>query len=426
MIGLVVLALGVAGCRADHRNDAVPDPVVTIQGPRVSSNPGTTLVPPTPTDPPELEAPTLAGFSLPCGVDADPTPAFGPGIDIDAIRIATGSDEGGRFAGRSGATMPDAVLAMAEHCNTLGGLAGRFIAVENFDAAVTDVPDVALRQCEESFALVGFGYLQESLGIETWNGCGLPRFEGWPAALLDVEPRPLVAHRWVVLTDQMAQVVAIVVPDTTAGRAEAEAAQVALFSAGFTVATVEFYSPVVDVDWMAMGERILESGAGLVHLSGSCRGATMALTAALGRDGPTIVTDVSSYDDGCRADAVAQGVPVEKVLLQLPFLPVQDGRKASVTGAFVEILESYGAAPTGDALLAGAAFWAFAAAIDACRTGEVTQPCVEERSIDAWNGAGLHPSGDNVGCRVVVGLDDKGFRRVFPLEPGRFSCPDDL
>ena len=91
-----------------------------------------------------------------------------------------------------------------------------------------------------------------------------------------------------------------------------------------------------------------------------------------------------------------------------------------------EIVESYGAAPTGDALLAGAAFWAFAAAIDACRTGEVTQPCVEEGRIDAWNGAGLHPSGDNAGCRVVVGLDDKGFRRVFPLEPGRFSCPDDL
>ena len=425
MAAVLALAFGAAACSGDD-DTTEPPPVFTPAGDGSESlaDPGTTLLPPVPSDPPEIEGPSLAEFAVPCGVDAEPTAANGPGVDAEAIRLATGSDEGGRFAGRSGATMPDAVLAMAEHCNTLGGLAGRVIRVEAYDAAVTEVPDVAARQCAETFALVGYGYLQESLGTETWNACDLPRFEGWPSALLDAEPLPLLAPRVAAVSDARALSVVVVMPETTAGRSEAEAAQIALVAAGFTVVAVEFYSPAVEVDWAAMSERIDRTGAGLVHLSGSCRAATMPLVAAGGVDGPTVVADVSSYDDTCRADAAALGVPVDKVLLQLPFLPIEDGDDAPVTQAFVEILETYAAAPTGDALLAGAAFWEFAVAVDACRSEEVNRDCLDDRRADEWNGAGLYPVAADTRCRVVVTLDEGGFQRVLPAEPGRFSCPE--
>lgn len=419
------LAVLSAACSAEN-GTVDPPPVFTPAGDGQDDATGTatTLVPPVPSDPPEIEGPSLADFAVPCGVDADPTPAEGVAIDNGRIRIATGSDEGGRFAGQSAATMPNAVVAMAEHCNTLGGLAGRVIAVDSYDAVVTELPEVAARQCDEAFALVGYGYLQESLGTETWNGCDLPRFEGWPSAVLDAEPVPLLAHRLAAITDPTALSVAIVVPDTTAGRTEAEAAQAALASDGFSVVAVEFYPLTVEIDWAAMRDRLVAAGAGLIHLAGSCRGATMPLLTETGADGPTIVADLSTYDEACRADAVSFGLPVDKVLLQLPFLPIEDGAEAPVTQAFVEILETYGAAPTGDAFMAGASFWEFAVAVDACRGVVLTRGCVEDRRVDEWNGAGIHPPAADASCRVVVALAADGFERLLPAEPGRFSCPE--
>ncbi|MEM9465675.1 MAG: hypothetical protein AAGA90_09900 [Actinomycetota bacterium] len=427
-LAIIVAAFAVVAAACSGGDEvADPPPVFTPAGDASESlaDPGTTLLPPTPSDPPEIEGPSLADFAVPCGVDPEPTPATGPGIDDTTIRIATGNDEGGRHAGRSGASMPEAVVAMAEHCNTLGGLAGRAIAVETYDAAVTEVPDVAARQCEETFALVGHGYLQASLGTETWNGCGLPRFDGWSSALLRAEPVPLLAHRVAAVTDGAALSVAIVMPETTAGRTEAEAAQIALVAAGFSVATVEFYSPAVEIDWPAMQSRIAASGAGSIHVSGSCRGATMPLAAAGGAEGPTIIADASSYDDDCRADAAALGVPLDNILLQVPFLPVEDGDDAPVTQAFVEILERFGASATGDALLAGAAFWEFAVAVDACRSDVVTRDCLDERRDVEWNGAGIHPPAADASCRVVVAMTADGFERVLPAEAGRFGCPDE-
>lgn len=425
-VAAVIAAALLAAACSGETDVADPPPVFTPAGEGTDSfaDPATTLVPPTPSDPPEIEGPSLAEFAVPCGVDADPGDATGPGVDEGSIRIATGNDEGGRFSGQSGATMPDAVVAMAEHCNGLGGLAGRVITVEAYDAAVTEVPDVAARQCEEGLALVGYGYLQESLGTETWNGCSMPRFEGWPTDLLDAEPRPLLAHRAAALSDPAAFSVGVVVPDTTAGRTEAEAVQAALTVAGFTVVAVEFYPLTVEVDWPALSRRLADVGVGLIHLGGSCRGATVPLLLAGGADGPPIVADVSTYDDACRGDAVALGAPVQKVLVQLPFLPVEDGDAAPVTQAFVEILDRFGAVATGDGLLAGSAFWEFAVAVDACRASGVSRTCLDEQRDEEWNGAGLHPGFDSVSCRVVMALTETGFERVLPSEPGRFSCPE--
>ncbi len=423
---LALWAVFAAAC-SDGEERVDPPPVFTPAGDDAESlaDAGTTLVPPTPPDPPEIEAPSLAEFTIPCGADAEPTPANGPGVDAGTIRIATGNDEGSRFARGSGESIPEAVVAMAEHCTTLGGLAGRVVTVDAYDAAVTEVVDVAARQCDASFAVVGHGYLQESLGTETWDGCGLPRFSAWIDTLVQPDPVPLMAHRLAAFASETGLEIAIVAPDTTAGRAEAESMEGALRDDGFVVTAVELYPLTVEVDWVALSGRLANTGAGLVHLAGPCRGALVPLLTAGGADGPFVITGPSAYDEACRVEAVSAGLPVEKVLLQVPFLPVEDGAAAPVTEAFVEILARFGASPTGDALLAGAAFWEFAVAADACRDGVLTRSCVEERRLDDWNGAGLYPVGDDASCRVVVGMSAEGFTRVLPAEAGRFGCPDD-
>lgn len=386
------------------------------------TDPGTTLVPPIPDDPPALEGPTLAGSPLPCGGTADSTTVEVIGVDASTISIATGSDEGARFAGESGARMPTAVAAMAEYCNTLGGLLGRVLSVESYDAAVSEVVAVAERQCEEVLALVGAGYLQASQGVSVWGGCGLPRFDGWPADIRSPNPVPLFAHR-VAIDGDPEVAVAIVVPDSTAGRTEAEETEFALRTDGVSVVAIEFFPLTAQPDWAGISERLTAAGVGVVHVAGSCRGATMPLVAAGGSSGPAVIADASSYDDACRRDAIADGVPVEKVILQLPFLPLEDRDAAPATVAMAQILDDFGAPVSGDALQASAAFWNFAAAADACEAVGLLRACLSGPNVGDSSGAGFFPSADERACRVVMRVGSDGFERIEPVAPGEFACP---
>ena len=384
----------------------------------------TTLLPPAPPDPPEIEGPSLVDFTVPCGIEPEPTAARGPGVSDDAIRVGVGNDEGGRHAGRSGATMPEAVAAMAEHCNSLGGLAGRVVQVDAYDAAVTELADVAADQCGEAFALVGSGHLEPLAGAEPWAACSMPHFAGWDPALLRPTPMPLLAHQLAAFVDPASFSVAVVMPDTLEGRGAAEAATAGLVEAGFVVVATEFFSVTTEPDWTALAGRVAAAEAGLIHVDGPCRAATVPLLAAGDEDGPTVIAGASSYDRACLTDSGLDSNVLDRLLVQLPFLPIEDGDEAPVTAAFADIFRTYGATVTGDALLAAAAFWEFAVTVDACRGAELTRDCLDRRRGDDWDGAGLHPAGTEASCRVVVKVVLDSFERVLPEEPGRYGCPE--
>ena len=65
---LALWAVFAAAC-SDGAERVDPPPVFTPAGDDAESlaDAGTTLVPPTPPDPPEIEAPSLAEFTIPCG-----------------------------------------------------------------------------------------------------------------------------------------------------------------------------------------------------------------------------------------------------------------------------------------------------------------------------------------------------------------------
>ena len=384
----------------------------------------TTLLPPTPTDPPEIDGPMFADRGVACGGARTSVSLTMVGVDADTITIGTGNDRGGFFAGDAGRAMPDAVAAMAGRCNELGGLNGRTVVVQDYDAAVSEVAGRAQQQCVEVAALVGYGFLDVSAGAETWTACGLPRFPGWA---FDVAASPtLVAHEVAALADPALLTAAVVGPDTAAGHAERAAAVEAMTTAGLSVVLDLAYPVTSEPDWAALASQIQGEEVGVVHLDGGCAGAVVPLTAALATGAtdapPYVVADHRAYDPACLL-AAAETVSLDRLLLELPFLPVEDGAAAPTTTAYAEALDRFAVDVTGDTLLAASAFWRFVEAAGRCPGLE--RSCLREGAIRAWDGLGLHPVDDERGCRVVLGVGDAGLERLAPETPGTFRCPNE-
>lgn len=430
---VAVVALLAVGCSSEE--PATDDPALTdllapdaaadSGGDAASSSSGgptTTLVPPTPSDPPETAAPMFAGREIPCGVDAaGPAPGV-VGVTAETIEIGSGNDRGGLWAAEEGRAMPDAVAAMANVCNAVGGLDGRAVVMREYDAAVTEVSARAVQQCDEVAALVGYGYVEAAAGVEAWTSCLLPLVPGWDEALVSAAASSLVAHDLARSADESATRVVVVAPATIDGEAHNEALATVMTDEGFDVVIEATYGVATAPDWPAVARQVADADAGLVQIEGSCSGATVPLLGALAELGlnPFVVAGSRSYDPVCLLDAAAAGVPLDRLLIAVPFLPLGDGEAAPATMAYAEALAQYGVPVTGDSLLAAAAFWRFAESAASCPRLE--RWCLQAALPGGWDGLGLHPAPDDSNCRVVVGVRDGEVRRVEPPTVGTYAC----
>jgi hypothetical protein len=95
------------------------------------------------------------------------------GVTSTAIHVAYGDDRG--FPGQPGLNkeMGDAVRGMIKWCNDQGGILGRQVVGDFYDAAVTEVNSVMQQACKSDFMLVGEGW-----ALDNW-----PREPGSAATL---------------------------------------------------------------------------------------------------------------------------------------------------------------------------------------------------------------------------------------------------
>lgn len=430
LLGVLILA---AACARDPEPVAPPfDEEVTGGGST------TTLLPPPPTDPPTVESASIGNLVLPCGRGGEASRTAirtQVGIDSATITIGTGNDRGGLHTFGSGRSMPDAVEVMAGHCNALGGLLGREVIVLEYDAAAVEVQARTEVQCDEVVAVVGQGYLHAEDAEEVRDVCGLPSFDGWIGDLTIGDPVVLIGFLHASRSESAADRVVLIGPDTTSAIRANEARSEAIQDSTVPVTVLASLTYSVDEapDWDAIAEAVKATEAGLVRIDGACASAIVPMLRAFAGDEspPLLMSGPSAYDHACIADAAAEGVPVERLLIELPFHPIEDGDAAPVTARYVELLNEIAVEPTGDALLAASAFWRFASAADACGQ-QLGRTCLGERSmlLDGWTGGGLHRT---IGsgkfsdtCAVIVGVDGDEFERRSPVEPGLYDCDPSL
>ncbi|HEY6416200.1 MAG TPA: hypothetical protein VIX41_08185, partial [Acidimicrobiales bacterium] len=157
---LAALTVLVGACSSDRGDD----PAATETGDNDSAAPA------------ENDGDNPDGFGTlesPCG-EGDGGPATEQGVTEDQVVIGYGDDAGFPVSPGLSHEASDAIEAMMAWCNDQGGINGREIVGNYYDAAITDVVNAMTQACGEVFMLVGNAWALDSAQEETRLGCGLP------------------------------------------------------------------------------------------------------------------------------------------------------------------------------------------------------------------------------------------------------------
>ncbi|MEO9140219.1 MAG: ABC transporter substrate-binding protein [Jatrophihabitans sp.] len=111
-------------------------------------------------------------LASPCG-KGDAKGATEQGVTDTSIRIGYGDDRG--FAGAPGLEQDagDAVKAMIQWCNDQGGINGRKITGDYYDAAITQTNNVMQKACKADFMLVGQAFAGDEAAEAARVNCKL-------------------------------------------------------------------------------------------------------------------------------------------------------------------------------------------------------------------------------------------------------------
>ncbi|MEZ5247432.1 MAG: hypothetical protein R2707_20255 [Acidimicrobiales bacterium] len=430
---LVLVALLAVSCSGDDvpaGSDSSATDLASSASTTDSSTTTTTLRPPPPTDPPERADPTIGDLTIPCRPsDAIELPDR-PGVTADAVTIGTGSDRGGLGTPGAGDGIIEMVEVLVDLCNASGGIAGRDVRVVDYDAAGFEAVDRVEEACAETVALVGHRFLQEIETALSAAACGLPLFTAG-TDLVPTTPFGLHGHLVAFFTDpENADAVVLVGPDTALAALERAARRRAIESLDGALTVVGEVTYPIDAvpDWGRITGEARALGAGQVHIDGGCAQAVLPFVdvaeAASWR--PLVTATAEAYDEACLASPQP-----DRLLVELPFLPFEDGGAAPATAAHAELLDRIAAPRTGLGLLAATEFWRWASAAETCLADLDPQCWATDRAAqEAWTAGGLHPAlaadGSSEGCAVVLGVEDGEFVRRLPTEPGVYDCSPEL
>lgn len=394
------------------------------------------------------EATPADGFGTlesPCG-EGDGGPAGDQGVTEDQIVIGYGDDAGFPTSPGLSHEASDAIAAMIDWCNQQGGINGREVVGNYYDAAITNVVNAMTQACGEVFMLVGNAWALDSAQEETRLGCGLPSVPTYsvsPAfanAPLMYQPVPNPAD---FTTSGWAAQVAEMYPD------EAQNATVMFGNFAATIDTkdkvLQSYPPMGfefldcpieyniagEPDWKPFAQRLKDCGAEVVYYSGQPYPNMQNLLddAAQLDYHPIWMAESNSYLQSF-ADWNATGNG-DNVYVRTAFTPFEQADSNPATQQYLDIVEASGGDTSQLGQQATSAFLLWATAADACGA-DVSRDCVLEElsGVTSWDGGGMHAETNPGGnmppeCSMVLKLDGTSWVQVSPEEEGEMVCNPD-
>lgn len=380
-------------------------------------------------------------LASPCG-KGDAKTATGQGVTANSISIGYGDDRG--FAQQPGLNQEigDAVKAMITWCNNQGGINGRTINGDFYDAAITNIAPAIKTACQKDFMLVGEGWASDELAEQSRIACTLPAVPAY-AIGPDFANAPMM-YQGVPLPDdyqpssslfQMAQLF----PDTKSGFAIAAnnlpATQVATAkisaaakAAGFTVldcgVTMNYTG---EPNYTPFAQKFKDCGAKLVYLPTPGPVANGLLTAMnqIGQH-PKYLMQANGYSSAfAQWNTAGYG---NDVYVQSSIEPLEN---ASAVPAVKQYVAAVKAVNGKTALLgeqAASSFLLWATAAKDCGDG-LTRQCVIDKlaKVKEWTGGGLtatqNPAANlPTACGLLLKLDNTSWTQAYPKTAGKFEC----
>jgi len=382
----------------------------------------------------------------PCG-EGDASGATDLGVTDDAITIGYGDDAG--FPGSPGLNheMGDAVKAMIAWCNEQGGINGREVRGNYYDAKITDVNNAVTQACEdEVFMLVGEGYGLDSVQEPIRLGCELPAFPAFSVSpqfangplMIAALPNPvdyqLIGHaNWYAKTyPQKAKKLAFMYANYAATQDTAMKSKSTWPKVGMVdIECDQVYNITGEADWKPFIQKLKDCGAEVIDFIGSPYPAFQnVLEAADQLDyDPDWLVESNHYDKQfARWNTRGYG---DNVYVRMQDVPFEYAADSPATQKYLDVVEASGGDASGLGAHAASAFLLWATQVKACGS-EVTRACVLENAskVHKWTGGGMSGGSDAgrnmpLTCELIVSMNGPKWEQVYPEEPGTFHCDPD-
>ncbi|CAB4614522.1 unannotated protein [freshwater metagenome] len=381
-------------------------------------------------------------LASPCGAG---TPA-GPtsqGVTADSVTIGYGDDAG--YAGAPGLNkeMSDSIKAMIAWCNDQGGINGRKVIGNYYDAAIMNVNNVMTEACSQVFMLVGQGWSLDSAQEQTRLACALPAVPTYSVSpafangKLMVQPLPNpvdktpVEYGYAMAEKFPTQVkkAAVMTANYAATKDSTDKAKLVLPAAGWNFLDCEqVYNIGGEPDWKPFLQRLKDCGAEIVYFSGSPAPNFQNVLDASKQLGfsPIWMTDANFYDTTFAKWNTSGNA--DNVYVSLGFTPFEQASTNPATQQYLDLL----AKANGKTGLLGAqavsAFLLWASAAQECGD-TLTRDCVMSKlaNVNEWTGGGLHTAADPGGnnpreCGIVVKMTGTKYEQFYPAKAGEFDC----
>jgi ABC-type branched-subunit amino acid transport system substrate-binding protein len=383
-------------------------------------------------------------LASPCG-PGDASGATDQGVTDDQIVIGYGDDAGFSVSPGLSHETSDAIKAMIAWCNEQGGINGREIVGNYYDAAITNVVNAMTQACGEVFMLVGEAWALDSDQEETRLGCGLPAVPTYSVSPVFANA-PLSYQAAPNPADIFAAGSAGQVADLFPEEIKKSAVMYGNFSAtidtkdkvlqafpeyGFKFLDCpQEYAIGGEADWKPFAQKLKDCGAEVVYYSGQAYPNMQNLLddAAQLDYHPIWLTDSNNYLQSF-ADWNTSGNG-DQVYLRSAFVPFEAAEPDSATQQYVDIVQANGGDISQLGQQATSSFLLWATAAKECP--DLTRQCVldELAKIKKWDGGGLHAEtdpGDNMPaeCSLLLKLDGTKWVQAFPETPGEFDCNPD-
>ena len=407
---------------------------------------GTTLPAAITTTGPAL--PMFGDAPWPCGAGTGNNTDDGttPGVTKDAIKIGGGDDSG--YSGSPGLNheLSDAMKAMVAKCNELGGINGRKITFDYYDAALFNVGPAMQAACDSGdFFLVGEGWAFDSNQEEIRLGCGLPAVPGYAVSAAFAHGKNVFAptpgpsdETTAGMYDQFAKLfpdgVKKAVTLVGAFSATEESRDKAVIAAtdfgwNFVNTTIE-YNPVGEADWTPFVKQIQAAGAGVIYWSGTCLPNLQLFMQAAVANGLNIpvLSEANHYSAACAA-ANTDGA-MNNLYVRISSIPFEEATadKTHAVQDYLDLLKASGGDVSQLGSTGASAFLLWATAAQQCGAA-LTRDCeiANLKNIHKWTGHGLYTETDPganhpTQCTALLKLNGTKYDRVVPTAAGTFEC----
>ncbi len=392
----------------------------------------------------DLPTDTFGDLESPCG-EGDAKGSTDQGVTDDSITIGYGDDKGYPATPGLNQEMGDAMDAFIEWCNGLGGINGRELKGNRYDAAIFESAQVMKESCAQDFMMVGHGFgLDENAEPERIK-CNMPTVPGFtisPAASMGpmhYQGIPGPVDGFNVSTQEIL---------------------LDLYPEFAKVGMVNSDSPAVDQglqryfdNWEGVGSDVTDCGIRLKSAGGDNYRAIIQKYKECGVTTLFTFTPPSppiySFLEAAKVegldlimgseatwylDAVLDanvGELTEGVKVGMQFQPFENADVIPAVADYISILDATGGVQGLLGMQSASSFLLWAQVAKDCGS-ELTRQCMVDglSQVTAWTAGGLHAEsnpGDNRTpvCGLLTEVRGDAYEQIFPEEKGEFFCAEE-